>query len=78
MGQSSSLLHGSNDFTLENGGGSPRQALALDSIDVMYWGELDIRGGVGAFELTHWKDQVASAGETIVVPLHIPPSGCGS
>jgi len=63
VGQTSGLLHGENSFVLQNGGASPKLPLALDSFDILYWGDLDMRGVTDPFPIIHWQDQVTSAGQ---------------
>jgi len=75
FGQSRSLVNGRNSFTLENAGATPRLFLALDSCDILYWGALDIRGLTRGFDMTHWRDQVATPGQAFDFRLTVNDPG---
>jgi hypothetical protein len=71
FGQSTALTHGPNSFTFENASASPRQAMALDCLDLLYWGQLDTRGAGDVFDFVHWGNQVAAPGEAFDLRLTV-------
>jgi Peptidase family C25 len=55
-----------NSVNLRNEGyGSTKRYLSLDSFDILYWSRLDMGAHLGQFEFAHWGDLVSSPGTHI-------------
>ena len=65
VGSSASLQHGNNSFTVQNAGDSERPRLALDSMDLLYLGELDLRDLNKPLDFFHLGSRVQGGVEEV-------------
>ena len=73
-GQTTSLLAGSNTFTVQNASATQgsRRPLALDSVDILYWTAMSLAPGFGQLQFAHWSDQVPAPGTATDLRLAVP------
>jgi len=72
VGDSVDVLPGINGVTLENLSNNPKRPLAFDSLDILYWTNLELTRGFGQLEFASWGDEVSSPETALDLKVTVP------